>query len=75
MKYLRSEQIIPNKGMSYTYYEIEGEDQIRRMATAIPDVGEYKIYPKPKIKQLWQPERLPAVSPEEFEEIWQKGQD
>ena len=40
MKYLESSQIIPMKGMSYTMYEIEGEDKILRMLTFIPDVDE-----------------------------------
>ena len=35
MKYLESSQIIPNKGMSYTLYEIEGKDKILRMITSI----------------------------------------
>ena len=41
MKYLETSQIIPMKGMSYTMYEIEGEDKILRMLTFIPDVITY----------------------------------
>lgn len=55
MKYLETSQIIPAKGMSYTMYEIEGEDQILRMLTYIPDTDEIHIYPKPPVKNYISP--------------------
>tara|TARA_Y100001937_G_scaffold122491_1_gene183481 strand:- start:190248 stop:190541 length:294 start_codon:yes stop_codon:yes gene_type:complete len=72
-KYLKTEQIVPGKGMSYTMYEIQGEDEILRMLTAIPDTGEVSTYPKPPVKKLFAPERCAASSEEEFEEFWQQG--
>jgi hypothetical protein len=71
--YLKTEQIVPGKGMSYTMYEIEGDDQIVRMLTAIPDSGEVSIYPKPPVKKLFAPERCAASSREEFEQFWSQA--
>ena len=73
-KYLKTEQIIPNQGMSYTYYEIEGEDTILRMLTSIPDVGKVSIYPKPPVKKLFAPERCMTSSEEEFVNLWEEGE-
>ena len=71
--YLKTEQIVPGKGMSYTLFEVEGEDQILRMLTAIPDAGEVTLYPKPPVKKLFAPERCAASSEEEFEDFWAQG--
>ena len=72
MKYLESSQIIPNKGMSYTMYEVEGEDQILRMLTYIPDVDEIHIYPKPPVKKLYKPELCRNIEESLFKELWAK---
>lgn len=74
MKYLESSQIIPHKGMSYTLYEIEGEDKILRMLTYIPNVDEIHIYPKPPVKKLYKPELCKEISETEFLELWEKGE-
>ncbi len=74
VRYLRTAQIIPMKGMSYTYYEIEGVNEIKRMLTAIPDVGEIKLYPKSPIKTLFAPERCDEVPDDEFLKLWQDGE-
>ena len=73
-KYLKTEQIVPNQGMSYTLYEIEGENTIMRMLTTIPDVGKVSIYPKPPVKSLFAPERCAASTEEEFKELWAAGE-
>ncbi|MCB1143405.1 MAG: hypothetical protein H7A24_16230 [Leptospiraceae bacterium] len=73
MKYLETSQIIPAKGMSYTMYEIEGEDKILRMLTSIPDVDELHTYPKPPVKKLYKPELCKEISKELFLELWEKG--
>ena len=75
MKYLESSQIIPQKGMSYTIYEIEGEDQIVRMLTYIPDVEEYHLYPKPPVKKLYKPELCREVDENTFNGIWQMAEE
>lgn len=74
MKYLETSQIIPAKGMSYTLYEVEGEDQIKRMMTYIPDVNEIYIYPKPPVKKLYKPDLCMDSSEEKFKTLWEEGE-
>jgi hypothetical protein len=74
MKYLETSQIIPMKGMSYTMYEIEGEDKILRMLTFIPDVEELHIYPKPPVKKLYKPELCREIESENFLNLWAKAE-
>ena len=73
IKYLKSEQIVPGQGMSYTLYEIEGENIIKRMMTTIPDVKKIKIYPKPPVKTLFAPERCQSVQEADFKTLWKEG--
>ena len=73
MKYLESSQVIPGKGMSYTIYEVEGDDEIQRMITHIPDLNEIHIYPKPPVKKLYKPELCRPIKEENFMELWEKG--
>ena len=61
--------------MSYTYYEIEGDDQILRMLTAIPDEDHVTIYAKPPVKKLFAPERCDEASEGEFLSYWQRGEE
>ncbi len=74
IRYLETSQIIPAKGMSYTMYEIEGEDKILRMLTTIPDMDETHIYPKPPVKKLYKPDLCREVPKELFLEIWAKAE-
>lgn len=74
LKYLKTQQIVPNQGMSFTLYEIEGENIILRMLTTIPESGMLKCYPKPPVKTLFAPERCDASSAEEFLGLWERGQ-
>lgn len=74
LKYLKTQQIVPDKGMSFTLYEIEGENTILRMLTTIPESGMLKCYPKPPVKTLFAPERCGASSEEEFLDLWERGQ-
>ncbi|MCB1192808.1 MAG: hypothetical protein H7A23_23475 [Leptospiraceae bacterium] len=74
MKYLETTQIIPDKGMSYTMYEIEGEDKILRMLTSIPQANEIYIYPKPPVKKLYKPELCREIESKLFLELWNKGE-
>jgi len=73
-RYLMSQQVIPGKGMSYTYYEIEGEDKIIRMLTHIPEVGQVSIYPKPPVKKLFAPDRCEQVEDSVFKDLWTEGE-
>ncbi|EQA37703.1 hypothetical protein LEP1GSC047_3474 [Leptospira inadai serovar Lyme str. 10] len=75
MKYLETSQIIPSKGMSYTMYEIEGDDQILRMLTYIPDTDEVHVYHKPPVKKLYKPELCKAVQDVVFSELWKLGEE
>ena len=75
LHYLKSSQIIPNQGMSYTLYEIEGEDIIVRMLTYIPDVNKVSLYDKPPIKKLFAPERCETATKDEFTTLWKKGKN
>ncbi len=72
-RYLKTSQIIPGQGMSYTLYEIEGTNTILRMLTSIPDVNKISLYPKPPVKTLFAPERCQESSVDEFHELWNKG--
>ena len=74
MQYLKSSQPIPNQGMSFTYYEIEGDDKILRMMTVIPETGKISTYPKPPVKKLFAPERCLSATAEEFEDFWNKAE-
>ncbi|HMU83650.1 MAG TPA: hypothetical protein PKE49_13005 [Leptospiraceae bacterium] len=74
-RYLQSEQIIPNKGMSYTMYEIEDVNTILRMLTWIPDADQISIYPKPPVKQLFAPERCAQIDESQFLGLWQEGEN
>lgn len=74
MKYLYTSQIVPSKGMSYTMYEIEGEDKIIRMLTHIPDAGEIHTYARPPVKKLYKPELCRETDAENFQKLWQEGQ-
>jgi hypothetical protein len=73
LKYLESSQIIPNKGMSYTMYEIEGEDKILRMITSIPEMDELHVYPKPVVKKLYKPELCKEIESSLFVSLWDEG--
>ncbi|MBM9578286.1 hypothetical protein JWG45_14120 [Leptospira sp. 201903070] len=75
MKYLETEQIIPAKGMSYTMYEVEGEDQILKMMTYIPNTDEIHIYPKPPVKKLYKPELCKVIDELVFTELWKLGEE
>jgi len=70
--YLKTEQIVPGQGMSYTYYELEEPDTIVRMLTTIPETGMVKKYPKPPVKKLFAPERCLPASAGEFHELWSR---
>ncbi len=71
MKYLKSAQVVPGKGTAWMLYEVEGNDTIVRMLTHIPEVGEIKLYPQPRVKTLFRPELLAEASREEFEYLWE----
>lgn len=74
LRYLKTSQIVPGKGMSFTLYEVEGVDTILRMLTTLPHVNEISIYPKPPVKKLFAPERCENVSAEEFMKLWEEGE-
>ncbi len=72
-RYLKTSQPIPGQGMSHTLYEVEGEEQINRMLTYIPDTAKIALYPNPPVKKLFAPERCEESSQEEFHRIWEEG--
>ena len=73
MKYFKAAQPVPGKGMAFTLYELNDKDEVVRIETHIPETGEITLYPKPKMKSLFQPERLDASNAEEFNYIWETG--
>ena len=73
MRYLKSAQPVPGKGTAFMLYEIEGENAIVRMLTHIPETGEITLYPNPRVKTVFQPERLDEAAKEEFEYVWDLG--
>jgi len=73
MRYLKSAQPVPGKGTAFMLYEIEGENLIVRMLTHIPETGEITLYPNPRVKTVFQPERLDEATKEEFEYVWDLG--
>ena len=58
--------------MSYTFYEIEGENTILRMLTHLPEVNKISLYPNPPVKSLFAPERCEESSQTEFNSLWSK---
>lgn len=73
LRYLKSKQIVPGKGMSYTLYEVQGVDTILRMLTTLPDVGEISIFSNPPVKKLFAPDRCELATAEEFLKLWSEG--
>jgi hypothetical protein len=59
--------------MSYTMYEIEGEDKILRMITSIPEMDELHVYPKPVVKKLYKPELCKEIESSLFLSPWEEG--
>lgn len=64
---------MPGKGNAWTYYETNDSLGIQRILTHIPEVNETKIFPSPKIKSLFQPEKLIKCDGSEFEKLWALG--
>lgn len=73
--YLKTSQIVPGQGTSYTLYEIEGENTIMRMLTHLPEVNKISLYPKPPVKSLFAPERCEESSESEFRALWEQAQN
>lgn len=73
MKYLKSGQVVPGKGMAWTIYELNDSDEIQRIVTHIPEKNEVTLYRKPKMKSLFQPERLDESNEQEFSFVWDLG--
>lgn len=71
-KYLKSAQVIPDKGMSFTLYEIEEENKIVRILTMLPGQEKAIRHPDPAVKILFAPERCEEITEEEFMKIWGK---
>jgi len=73
MKYFKISQVVPGKGNAWTYYETDDSLSIQRILTHIPEVNETKLFATPKIKTLFQPERLMKSNEDEFIALWNKG--
>ena len=69
MVYYKVGQVVPGKGVAYTYYEVENE-VIQRVLTYISETDEATLYAKPKMKTLFQPDRLEKCESIEFLTIW-----
>lgn len=67
--YYKTSQFIPTKGDSYSYYECEGDFQVNRFVTHIPETGEMD-----KVDVTWTMELredgVEEIDAEEFEEHW-----
>jgi hypothetical protein len=73
MKYFKISQVVPGKGNAWTYYETDESLIVQRVLTNIPEVNETVRYPNPKIKTLFQPERLLKSDQTEFEALWKEN--
>lgn len=73
MLYLQSVQPIPGRGNSFTLYEAQEDYSIVRVLTYIPTDGQVTLYPEPKMKKVFMPERLETISQTQFEKLWQQG--
>lgn len=70
MNYYKISQPVPGKGYAWTWYETDDSGEIQRILSHIPETGETTLYPNPKMKTLFQPERLTAAGAQEFQKIW-----
>ena len=69
-KYLKTAQVIPDKGMSFTLYEIEEANKIVRMLTMLPGQEKAIRHPDPAVKTLFAPERCEEITKKEFMKTW-----
>ncbi len=72
MKYFKTAQFVPGKGMAWTYYECDENETIQRQLTYIPETGEISKIPDPIVKKLYRPERLEPSDAQEFLSLWEK---
>ncbi len=70
MRYFKSSQPVPGKGIAYTYYECDDELTVNRYVTFIPATGETKRVADPVVKTLYQPQSLMEATEEEFRRHW-----
>lgn len=70
MKYYRSEQFVPMKGVAQMYYEVDEAGTVVRFMTVFPDTGDVECMPDPPMKRLFRPELLDSVEAEEFNRYW-----
>jgi len=75
MTYFKSGQPVPGKGMAWTIYELNDAEEISRIITFISETGEITRYPSPRMKTLFQRERLDIASEEEFTSLWNQGNE
>ena len=73
MKYFKSSQPMPGKGLGYTYYECDESHNVNRYVTFIPATGETKRVADPVVKKLYHPESLMEATEEEFRRHWPDG--
>lgn len=73
MKYYKSSQPIPGKGLGYTYYECDETHNVQRYVTFIPATAETKRVANPVVKKLYHPESLMDATDEEFRRHWPDG--
>ncbi len=73
MKYYKSSQPMPGKGLGYTYYECDEGHNVQRYVTFIPATGETKRVSNPVVKKLYHPESLMNATDEEFRRHWPDG--
>ena len=70
MRYYKSSQPVPGKGIAYTYYECADDHTVNRYVTFIPATAETKRVADPVVKTLYQPESLMQATEEEFRRHW-----
>jgi hybrid cluster-associated redox disulfide protein len=73
MRYYKSSQPIPGKGLALTVYECDDVDTVRRYVTHIPADGTAECVPNPVVKELYNAASLEKATQEEFERYWAVG--
>jgi hypothetical protein len=71
--YYKTSQFIPTKGESFSFYECDGDFQVERFMTYIPDTEEIERVDVDWTMELRE-EGAEKIDQEEFVEHWEKGE-
>jgi len=75
MRYVKSSQIVPGKGMAWTYYEVDDSGTVLRQLTHIDGSDEFSLVPDPIVKKLMRPELCEESDEKEFLFLWKRGEE